>query len=147
MENILLSKIDRYCTTSLLLICFKLTWGIEHIFPYQRNARASRGKSASCALLSRSHMGYKPLISDALLLTFATMRHYQKGLDFPGLTFRPWVRYINITQSKQGPIPLLVAFREMLKKQCKVSRWERRNTLMISILYISFRINWPEHVQ
>lgn len=33
------------------------------------------------------------LISNALFLTFATMCYYKKGLDFPGMTFRPWVRY------------------------------------------------------
>lgn len=51
------------------------------------------------------------LISNALFVTFATMRYYQKGLDFPGVTFRPWVRYINITRCKWGPISSLPSWK------------------------------------
>lgn len=43
------------------------------------------------------------LINNALFLTFATMCHYQKGLDFPGVTFRSWVRWtVSTSRSANG---------------------------------------------
>ena len=43
------------------------------------------------------------LINNALFLTFATMCHYQKGLDFPGVTFRSWVRCtVSTSRSANG---------------------------------------------
>ncbi len=56
------------------------------------------------------------LISNALFLTFATMCHYQKGLDFPGVTFRlEWDILYQYYQVKLGT-SVWPSFTEMLRK-------------------------------
>lgn len=83
--------------------------------------------------------------------------HYQKGLGSPRLTFRPWVRYINITQTKQNRDWCLLYLQGNVRenKKWEVTGWEkiqRAETTggvgSISILYrIALCIHWDWEVQ
>lgn len=60
------------------------------------------------------------LISNALFLTFTTMCHYQKGLDFSEMTFRPWVRYtVSTLQDAYGEQYLFFLYGNVKKTQSK----------------------------
>lgn len=84
------------------------------------------------------------LISNALFLTFATIWYYQKCLDVPGVTFRPWVRYtVSILRATNAPPPkknTCSAFMEMLRKHRVGIRWVEmqkiKNTSKIFILFL-----------
>lgn len=92
---------------ALILICIQFTCG-NHYFSHIKDTLCGRFR----AQVTRQ----QSLISNALFLTFATTCHYQKGLDFPGVTFRSWVRYT--VSTLHGPNGVQYhCFMKMLRKQ------------------------------
>lgn len=79
------------------------------------------------------------LISNALFLTFATMRHYQKGLDFPGVTFRPWVRYTVSTLRGASGDQYLFFFYGNVKKTHSGHQLKRTQALFLFFIFYTFR--------